>query len=140
MSLETTPLLITDNFESKRKQAHVTVAETLALYGPEALSDQQIIETMLTRTRPGRAEEILLQSGSIAGLAAMGAAELKGLGLSRSEMARFPVLPEVQRRSTRNMIRPRISSPRSAGDYLLPKVVEPDKPYRPILAAFRLSR
>ncbi|MBL0212258.1 MAG: hypothetical protein IPQ13_15305 [Holophagaceae bacterium] len=122
MSLETTPLLITDNFESKRKQAHATVAETLALYGPEALSDQQIVETMLTRPRPGRAEEILSHSGTIAGLAAMGAAELKGLGLSRSEIARFAVLPEVQRRSTRNMIRPRISSPRSAGDYLLPKV------------------
>ena len=40
---------------------------------------------------------------------------------SRAEMARFAVLQEVQRRSTRSFERPRITSPRSAGEYLLPK-------------------
>jgi DNA repair protein RadC len=37
-------------------------------------------------------------------------------------MARFAVLQEVQRRSSRSFDRPRISSPRAAGEYLLPKV------------------
>lgn len=98
------------------------VAETVALYGPESLSDAQIIEAMLNRVRPGRAEEILTQVESLGRLVAMGPAELQALGLTKSEMARFAVLQEVQRRSTRSFERPRISSPRAAGSYLLPKV------------------
>jgi len=99
------------------------VAETLALYGPESLSDAQIIEAMLNRVRPGRAEEILQQAESMARLVAMGPSELQALGLSKAEMARFAILQEVHRRSTRvGVDRPRISSPRAAGAYLLPKV------------------
>lgn len=97
------------------------VAETVALYGPESLSDAQIIEAMLNRVRPGRAEEILTQVESLGRLVALGPAELQALGLTKSEMARFAVLQEVQRRSTRSFERPRISSPRAAGTYLLPK-------------------
>jgi DNA repair protein RadC len=98
------------------------VAETVALYGPESLSDAQIIEAMLNRVRPGRAEEILQQVESLGRLVALGPAELEALGLTKGEMARFAVLLEVQRRSARSCERPRITSPRAAGSYLLPKV------------------
>ena len=98
------------------------VAETVALYGPESLSDAQIIEAMLNRVRPGRAEEILHQVESLGRLIGMGPAELQSLGLTKAEMARFAILQEVHRRSTRSFERPRISSPRAAGTYLLPKV------------------
>ena len=98
------------------------VAETVALYGPEFLSDSQIIEAMLNRVRPGRAEKILCQVESLGSLVAMGPAELQVLGLTKAEMARFAVLQEVQRRSSRRSERPRITSPRAAGTYLLPKV------------------
>jgi len=99
------------------------VAESVAMYGPEALSDAQIIEAMLNRARPGRAESILSQAESLGRLVAMGPAELHNLGLTKAEMARFAILQEVHRRSTRGGFdRPRISSPRSAGTYLLPKV------------------
>ncbi len=97
------------------------VSETLAMYGPEALSDAQIIEAMLTRTRAGRAETMLAQAGSLARMTAMGPAELQAIGLTRVEMARFAILQEVQRRSQRSVERPRISSPRAAGAYLLPR-------------------
>lgn len=100
----------------------IPIAESVSLYGPEALSDAQIIEALLSRTNPGRAEGILQQAGSLGRLAALGPSELQGLGLSKAEMARFAVLQEVQRRSTRSFERPRISSPRAAGEYLLPKV------------------
>lgn len=100
-----------------------SVAEAVALYGPEALSDAQIIEAMLNRTRPGRAEEILQRAESMSRLVAMGPSELQALGLTKTEMARFAILQEVHRRSTRvGLDRPRISSPRAAGTYLLPKV------------------
>lgn len=98
------------------------VAETVALYGPESLSDAQIIEAMLNRVRPGRAEEILHQVENLGRMVAMGPAELQSLGLTKAEMARFAVLQEVLRRSTRSFERPRITSPRAAGSYLLPKV------------------
>jgi DNA repair protein RadC len=98
------------------------LAETVALYGPESLSDAQIIEAMLNRVRPGRAEEILHQVESLGRLVTLGPAELQALGLTKVEMARFAVLQEMQRRSTRSFERPRITSPRAAGSYLLPKV------------------
>lgn len=100
----------------------IPVANNVAKYGPESLSDAQIIESMLNRVRPGRAEEILHRMGSLARLVAVGPAELHELGLTKSEMARFSVIQEVQRRSTRTYERIRITSPRSAGEYLLPKV------------------
>lgn len=68
------------------------IAETLSLYGPESLSDAQIIEAMLNRVRPGRAEEILHRVESLGRLVGLGPAELKDLGLTKGEMARFAVL------------------------------------------------
>ena len=98
------------------------VAETVALYGPETLSDAQLIEAMLNRVRPGRADQILAKVGTLGRLIGMGPAELEALGLTRTEMGRFAILQEVQRRSTRCIDAPRITSPRAAGTYLLPKV------------------
>ena len=77
---------------------------------------------MLNRIRPGRAEEILRQVESLGRLVTLGPAELQALGLTKIEMARFAILQEVQRRSTRCIEAPRITSPRAAGTYLLPKV------------------
>ena len=122
MSPVNQPLFTQQALKASCQPKPVPVAENVALYGPESLSDAQIIEAMLTRTRPGRAEEILLRAESLGRLVDMGLAELQTLGLSKAEMARFAVLQEVQRRSTRNFERPRIASPRAAGTYLLPKV------------------
>lgn len=99
-----------------------TVAEVFALYGPESLSDVQIVETLLNRIQPGRAEAILERAGGLGHLAALGPSELGALGLSRAEVARFGILQEVQRRSTRSWARPRLATPQAAGAYLLPKV------------------
>ncbi len=120
MTSSSLPLFAPQPFQAPTKT--FPVAETVALYGPEALSDAQLIEAMLNRVRPGRAEQILAQVGTLGRLIGMGPAELDALGLSRAEMGRFAVLQEVQRRSTRGIDAPRITSPRAAGTYLLPKV------------------
>ena len=122
MTPSSLPLFDQPSLQGSASSKSFTIAESVALYGPESLSDAQIIQAMLHRARPGRAEEILLQAESLGRLVAMGPAELQSLGLSKAEMARFAVLQEVHRRSTRNFDRPRITSPRSAGTYLLPKV------------------
>ncbi len=97
------------------------VTETVTRYGPEALSDAQIIEALLNRSPRGRADEILSKAGSFARLVSMGPAELEEAGLTKPEMARFAVLQEVRRRSTRGLDCPRINSPKAAGNYLMPK-------------------
>lgn len=98
------------------------LAESISLYGPESLSDAQILEAMLSRARAGRAEKILGMAGGLADLVAMGPAEMEALGLKPNEMARVAILQEIHRRSNRSQERPRISSPRAAGEYLLPKI------------------
>lgn len=115
------PLFDQPSHQGSSSAKSFTTAESVALYGPESLSDAQIIQAMLHRARPGRAEKILLQAESLGHLVAMGPSELQALGLTKAEMARFAVLQEVQRRSTRSFEHPRITSPRSAGTYLLPK-------------------
>lgn len=99
----------------------LSAAETTARYGPETLSDAQLVEAMLTRIRPGRAEGILAQAGTLGRLVAMGPGELRQVGLSAVEAARFAVLQEATRRSSRSIDAPRITSPRAAGFYILPK-------------------
>lgn len=122
MTSSSIPLFDQPNASVSAQIRSFPVSETVALYGPESLSDSQIIEAMLNRVRPGRAEEILRQVESLGRLVALGPAELQALGLTKGEMVRFAVLQEVQRRSTRSFERPRITSPRAAGAYLLPKV------------------
>lgn len=121
MTSSTTPLFDQPSPQESSAPKCFTIAESVALYGPESLSDAQIIEAMLNRAGSGRAEGILLQAESLGRLVAMGPSELQALGLTKAEMARFAVLQEVQRRSTRSFDCPRITSPRSAGAYLLPK-------------------
>lgn len=121
MTPSSLPLFDQPSLQGSSSSKSFTIAESVALYGPESLSDAQIIQAMLHRARPGRAEKILLQADSLGHLVAMGPSELQALGLTKAEMARFAVLQEVQRRSTRSFEHPRITSPRSAGTYLLPK-------------------
>jgi DNA repair protein RadC len=116
------PSLFSDPSPSVTPSIPLSVAETTARYGPETLSDAQLVEAMLTRIRPGRAEGILAQAGTLGRLVAMGPGELRQVGLSAVEAARFAVLQEATRRSSRSIDAPRITSPRSAGTYLLPKV------------------
>jgi DNA repair protein RadC len=117
-----TPSLF-DALEPRKEPPHraALIAEAVTRYGAEALSDAQIIETMLNRSPRGRAEEILSQAGSFSRLVTMGPAELKIVGLTKSEVARFAVLQEMNRRSSRAAVVPRINAPRAAGMYLLPK-------------------
>jgi DNA repair protein RadC len=122
MTPSTLPLFDQPTTTVSSQSRSFPVAETVALYGPESLSDAQIIEAMLNRVRPGRAEQILAQVGTLGRLVGLGPAELQALGLTRTEMGRFAVLQEVQRRSTRCIDAPKITSPRAAGTYLLPKV------------------
>ncbi|WLT30648.1 RadC family protein [Geothrix sp. PMB-07] len=98
----------------------LSAAETVAVYGPEALTDEQIIEAMLDTPSLPRAAEFMVIVGGFRPLLAMGPAELTEIGLTESEAARISVLVEVQRRSTRKPGE-KICSPRAAGAYLLPK-------------------
>ena len=111
MTSSTAPLFDQPSLPEAPSPKAFPVAESVALYGPESLSDAQIIEAMLNRARPGRAEEILLLAENLGRLVAMGPSELQALGLTKTEMARFAVLQEVQRRSTRSFNHPRITSP-----------------------------
>lgn len=95
------------------------IREALATYGPELLSDEQLLSALL---RSGAtAPKLLTAFGGLRGLLAAGPAELKEQGLTPQEQTRLGVLGELMRRSSRTAERPRITSPRAAGDYLLPK-------------------
>jgi len=98
----------------------LSAAETVAVYGPEALLDEQIIEAMLDTPSLPRAAEFMAIVGGFRALLGMGPAELIEIGLTESEAARIAVLQEVQRRSTRKPGE-KICSPRAAGAYLIPK-------------------
>lgn len=98
----------------------LSAAETVAVYGPEALTDEQIIEAMLDTPSLPRASESMAICGGFRALLSLGPAELIEIGLSESEAARIAILVEVQRRSTRKPGE-KICSPRAAGAYLLPK-------------------
>lgn len=98
----------------------LSAAETVAAYGPEALTDEQIIEAMLDTPSLPRAAEFMATVGGFRALLGLGPSELVQIGLAESEAARIAVLVEVQRRSTRKPGE-KICSPRAAGAYLLPK-------------------
>ena len=98
----------------------LSAAETVGVYGPEALTDEQIIEAMLDTPSLPRAAEAMAVCGGFRALLSLGPAELVGIGLTEAEAARIAVLVEVQRRSTRKPGE-KICSPRAAGAYLVPK-------------------
>lgn len=98
------------------------LAETAEAYGVEHLSDAQLVSVLLNRNGPTRGAELLLAVGSLGQLLQLGPAELKQMGLSVAEATRVSALPEVLRRMGRGLGgRPQITSPRSAGAYLLPR-------------------
>ena len=97
-----------------------TAAETLFAYGPESLSDAQVLGLLLDEPQVPRAAGFLEASGGLANLLGLGPADMVSLGMSMAEAARVSILMEVQRRRTR-VIRARINSPDAASAYLLPK-------------------
>jgi DNA repair protein RadC len=84
------------------------------------LTDEQIIEAMLDAPSLPRAAEAMAIVGGFRALLAQGPAELVQIGLTEAEAARIAVLQEIQRRSTRKPGE-KITSPRAAGAYLIPK-------------------
>ena len=98
------------------------VTESIATYGPETLSDAQLVSTMLNTFTPDRAETLLASAGSMGNLLRCGPAELRDLGLTDLEASRLAALPELLRRSTRaGMKRIKVCSPFQALAYLRPR-------------------
>ena len=97
------------------------VAETTAAYGPEALADHDLVDGLLDPHHQGDGSVFLAAAGGLQRIMTMGMAELQELGLTTREAARIQILAEVQRRASRKPGE-RITSPRAAGAYLLPKV------------------
>jgi DNA repair protein RadC len=100
------------------------VMENLATFGPETLSDAQLIGVLLNINLLDRVEEILNAAGSMKHLFDAGPAELREHGLSDLETARLSVLPELLGRMTRSgSERPIILSAFHAIPYLKPRCV-----------------
>lgn len=99
------------------------IRETAALYGPEALSDAQILQTLFSRGASASADKILQEVGGLGPLTTMGPSELSALGLTKAEVSRILAVQEFMRRSNRSTERPCITSPRAAAYYLLPKIL-----------------
>jgi DNA repair protein RadC len=98
-----------------------SVAESCAAYGPEALSDVQLVEGLLDQPNHSEAATFLAAAGGLQRLLTLGMPDLQSLGFSAAEAARLQILAEVTRRASRKTGE-RVTSPRSAGAYLLPKV------------------
>lgn len=98
----------------------LNAAESIALYGPEAYTDTQILATLLEAGSPAEALDLLSKVGTLQALVAKGPLELLALGMSARDAARIGVLNEIQRRSSRN-IGACLATPRQAAAYLLPK-------------------
>ena len=98
----------------------LSVAEATALFGADALSDHQLLETLFAKDSPVEPLDLLAQVGTLQALIALGPMELRALGVSPEDAARLEVCGELQRRSTRTL-GARLANPRLAGAYLLPK-------------------
>jgi len=93
----------------------------------EELSEADLLALIWGGGRRGRsaveiAQEILGASGGLVGLLGLGLQhwiELPGIGPARA--CQLWAAQELSRRSQRGPSRPRITSPRAAGDYLLPR-------------------
>jgi DNA repair protein RadC len=102
--------------------SHNHVAETISTFGAETLSDIQLLASLLNLHGAKRAELLLRESGNLGQLLQLGPAQLRGLGLSGSEVSRLAAVPEFLRRINRQLTeRPRLTSPRLAGAYLIPR-------------------
>ena len=108
------------NHEQPKTIKALSASEAVALYGPESLSDEQILATLLSSESPSPRD--LLSAHSLPRLIGMGPLELLALSIPSVDVARLMVLHEVARRSSR-LIHAHISSPRLAAAYLMPKAV-----------------
>lgn len=97
------------------------LAENVIRYGADQNGDAQLVELFLTRPKPGRAEALLRKAGGLQYLLSMATSGPATEDLSPLEAARLAAIPELLRRQSRAMERPRITSPRAASDYLVPK-------------------
>lgn len=100
------------------------IAETIATYGTESLSDIQLIGIMLNGQGQNRAKRMLVAAEGMGHLLRSGPAELRELGLSDHEVSRLAAIPELLKRMTRpgsEEDRPVILSPFQAIDYLRPR-------------------
>ncbi|HJW34428.1 MAG TPA: DNA repair protein RadC [Holophagaceae bacterium] len=94
----------------------------------ESLSDAELLALLIgSGTRGANAvetgQELLGVCGGLSGLFALAFPEWTSLpGLGPARAAKLWAALELARRATRTQARPRITSPRAAGDYLLPKV------------------
>jgi len=98
--------------------------ETVTRYGVETTTDEALLGFMLSpRGDPtARAAALLTKVGGLKELALLGPKDLEDQGLSALEAQRWEVHLELSRRASRAEKPPRITSPRAAGDYLLPRV------------------
>lgn len=107
-------------FNLKGYQRIPTVSETAATYGHEVLSDPEILSLLFTRPNTSRAQELITKAGGLHYILFQGTVDLRSLGLTANESARIGAVLELVRRSHHTTSqRPRITSPRSAGDYLI---------------------
>ena len=98
------------------------VFETAATYGVDHLSDAQLVGMLLSCKAEDRAESVLGRAGGMGGLLQLGPADLRRLGLTVREAFRITAIPELLRRTNRGQQEQlRISSPRAAGAYLMPR-------------------
>jgi len=88
-------------------------AELLALLWGSGSRGKNVVEN---------AQEILTRTGGLSGLFSLGIQEWKGLpGIGVARACQLWASMELCRRCQRGSVRPRITSPRAAGDYLLPR-------------------
>ena len=93
----------------------------------ETLSDAELLALLWGSGRQGRsavelAQELLGRVGGLAGLWSFGLSDLTGQpGIGPARASQLWAAQELCRRSQRRAERTRITSPRSAGDYLLPR-------------------
>lgn len=93
----------------------------------ESMSDGDLLALLWGSGQKGRsalelAQEVLTACGGLAGLASLGLQEWQALpGLGPAKAAQLWAALELSRRCHRGVERPRITSPRAAGEYLLPR-------------------
>jgi DNA repair protein RadC len=93
----------------------------------ESLSDAELLALLWGTGRQGQsavelAQSVLAHTGGIAGLLALGLNDwLEQPGLGPAKAGQLWATTELNRRGQRSPERPRITSPRAAGAYLLPR-------------------
>lgn len=93
----------------------------------EHLSEAELLALLWGSGQPGRSalelgQELLAQAGGLAGLMHLGLQDWMGFpGIGEAKACQLWAAQELTRRGRKAADRPRITSPRSAGEYLLPR-------------------